>query len=84
MEEFFLFTSPPTPLQLERGAQLPGFIRVRQAERFVWISCFSMKDSPFFNIWRKWLGHFRKLILESLQSDASIITKAFINLLPKS
>jgi len=30
------YASPPTPLQLERGALLPGFLGVYQAERFVW------------------------------------------------
>ena len=31
------FASPPTPLQLERGALLPGFMGVYRAKRFVWI-----------------------------------------------
>jgi hypothetical protein len=35
--ENFLFTSPPTPLQLERGALLTGFTGVRRAARFVWV-----------------------------------------------
>ncbi len=34
---FFFFT----PLQLEREALLPGFMRVRLAERFVWVFALS-------------------------------------------
>jgi hypothetical protein len=46
MENFF-FASPPTPLQLERGALLPGFMGVRQAERFVWVlPLFHERDLP--------------------------------------
>jgi hypothetical protein len=30
------FSSPPAPLQLERGALLLGFVGVRQAACFVW------------------------------------------------
>jgi hypothetical protein len=31
------FASPPTPLQLERGALLSGFAGVYRVKRFVWV-----------------------------------------------
>jgi hypothetical protein len=35
--EISFFASPPTPLQLEMGALLPGFMGVRWAKHFVWV-----------------------------------------------